>query len=225
MKPNDFARFFAYFFVILYLLIPIVFAVTSQNTTMTWFVPSNKNFTLTYGGSCSATAFFFPESIGIDDADADGNVSRVLPSISRNGNDGNCQSSTVAGMTIQNTGNVTYDVNALFTGNIDTNLWLKVWQGNGSGCGTNGMGGWALRCQLTENNVGFDLNEATGGVGCRDFNSSNDLISATLVVSLPVNDTNQLCFSGDLLGSVSGSPANVAQGDHNGTFQAIAEGS
>lgn len=210
--------------VLIYLFLPFLYviAATSASTTMVWFVPTDRSITVAYGGSCSATAFFFVESIALDDPDVDGNGSRILPAISRTGTDSNCQSSSVAGITVTNAGNVAYDVNASFSANIDENLWLKVWQGTGAGCGTLGFGGWDLRCRFTENDAGSDLNQAGG---CRDFNSSNETISATLATSLPINDTNQLCFSGDFLGSISGAKSNVAQGDHNGTFVIISEGS
>ena len=204
---------------LLFLPVLYVLAPSTNNTTMTWIVPSNKSHTLAYGGSCSATAFFFHENEGLDDPDSDGNWQRNVPKSGRAVTDANCQSSTVAGITVTNNGNLTIDVNAAFTANIDTNLWLKVWQGNGSGCGTNGLGGWAQRCQLTVNNPGLDLNDATGGVGCRDYNSSDDLVSMTLAKTLLINDTNQLCFSGDGMGSVANANAGLTHGDHNGTFQ------
>lgn len=223
MMKNSFARYFVYFLAIFYLFAPFVFSVTSQNTTMTWVVPNNRSFTLTYGGSCSATAFFFVEYIAQDDADIDGNGTRILPAVSRSGTDSNCQSPSVAGMTVTNNGNVSFDVNAAFTSNLDTNLWLKVWQGNGAGCGTGGFGGWALNCYLTRTqNYVLDINEGT----CRDWNSATDLISQTLATSLAVGDSNQLCFSGDFLsGAGDAIDADVAIGDHNGTYQVISEGS
>ncbi len=105
-----------------------------------------------------------------------------------------CQSSLLAPMTLRNTGNTDINVDGNFTsafaGN-DVNLVLKVWQGTGSGCGTNGMGGWEKDCSITNNQQ--DLGMTT----CRQYNQSNAVTSARLITNLGVGDTNQLCFSGD----------------------------
>ncbi len=65
-----------------------------------------------------------------------------------------CQSSTFAPMTVSNVGNVSLNVDGNFTSifsGVDANLILKVWQGTGSGCGTdgNGLGGWRPYCGVT----------------------------------------------------------------------------
>ena len=197
---------------ITFLFLPVVFVFATQlTTTMTWFVPANKTFTIAYGGSCSTTAFFFPEDQAVLDNDNDGNAAQILPYNVRSGGTA-CQSSSFAPVLITNACNTTITVDGNFSGNIDTNLWLKAWQGTGAGCGTSGLGGWQLRCGLTGTQ---DLNTSH----CKDFNSSNDLVAARLVTSLPLGDTNQLCFTGDFLTEVAGGLTTITQGDHNGTFQ------
>ncbi len=106
-----------------------------------------------------------------------------------------CQTSAVAPITITNNGqaNLNFDGNfsSAFAGN-DVNLVLKVWQGTGSGCGTNGMGGWEKDCSITNNQQ--DLGMTT----CRQWNQSNATTNGRLISTLGPNDSNQLCFSGDI---------------------------
>ncbi len=206
-------KFFALILFALFLFAPMVLVLANQiSTTMTWFVPQNKTFTLAYGGTCSATAFFFDENRAVLDGDVDGNGAQIAPRPNRLGGTV-CQDATTAGMTITNAGNIAISLDGNFASALDTNIWLKVWQGTGAGCGTSGMGGWELRCTTTSTTL--DLN----AVSCRDFNSSNSTTAARLTTSLPIGDTNQLCFSGDFMAAVLGQSAAVTQGDKNGTFQ------
>lgn len=170
-----------------------VFAATTNTTTMTWVVPANKSHTIAYGGSCSASNFFFVESNG-EDSDTDGNSAKILPYTAAAAGTA-CQSNTVAGMTITNNGNVTINIDANFQTNFsgtDINAHLKVWMGTGSGCGTGGLGGWQKNCTV------FAAGSPVTSTTCRDFNYQNATTTARLTSSLLLNDTNQLCYSGEI---------------------------
>lgn len=175
------------------------FAATTNTTAMTWIIPSNKSHTITYGGACSASNFYFIESNG-EDSDIDGNSSKILPYSASSGGTV-CQSGAVASITVTNNGNVAINIDANFqtglSGN-DQNVGIKVWMGTGSGCGTNGLGGWQLPCAVQSTS-----NPVTAAT-CRDFNISNFTTTARLASSLGVGDTNQLCFSGELNGAYVG---------------------
>ena len=198
---------------------PLIFA-AAIGTTTTWNVPAYTAHSITYASGCSSTAFVFDENRAAIDGDIDGNGSKILPWSTRTTDSGGvaCQSSSTAGMTITNIGNVTMDVDGNFSSlfyatGLDVNIWLKVWQGTGSGCGTSGMGGWNHRCDVIQF---FDDVTPTR---CRDYNSSNALLGAGLLINgLPTGDTNQLCFSGEFMAAVIGQKANVSGGDHNGAF-------
>lgn len=182
-------------------------AANSATTTMTWFVSSAKSLTVTYGSPCTAIAFFFPESKAEYDNDSDGNWARTVPHSNRAG-DTNCQTSAQAGMTVNNTGTATINVDGNFStgfSGADVNIVLKVWQGTGSGCGTNGMGGWEKDCSV------ITVTSAPNTTTCRNFNQFTETAGARLVSSLATFSSQQLCFSGDGNGFVS-------SGDHNADF-------
>jgi hypothetical protein len=182
-------------------------AANFADTTMTWFVSSTKSLTVSYGSPCSSTAFFFPESKAEYDADSDGNWARTVPHSNRAG-DTNCQTSAQAGMTVNNTGTAVINVDGNFSTGFtgaDVNIVLKVWQGSGSGCGTNGMGGWEMDCSVVS------VTSAPNTTTCRNFNQFNETAGARLATNLGTFASQQLCFSGDGNGFLS-------SGDHNGTF-------
>jgi len=188
-------------------------------TTMTWYIPSVKSHSITYGQTCNATAFFFPETKATLDSDSDGNASQILPYTDRAGTTA-CQSNVLAGMLIENDGTATTNIDANFAAALDTNVWLKVWKGNDSGCGTSGLGGWTLICSLT--------NSATTPVtttACKDFNSANATTATRLISNLEAGDTNQLCYSGELRDAyLHLYPAKVTGGvDHNASFRTSTE--
>lgn len=196
---------FASFALIFVLLFPaFAMAAVTNTTVMTWVIPANKSHTTAYGGSCTASLFYFVETNG-EDSDVDGNSARILPYNASSGGSA-CQSAAVAGMTVTNNGNTTINVDANFqtglSGN-DQNVGIKVWMGTGAGCGTSGMGGWQLNCgvQSTSNPV--------TSTTCRDFNITNFTTTARLATNLGVGDSNQLCFSGE----INGKDFNVAQGN------------
>lgn len=187
-----------------------------STTTMTWFVPTIKSISVAYGSPCSSTAFFFVESNAQYDSDSDANWARAVPQSTRTGaGDTNCQSSSQAAIVITNNGNTTINIDGNFTTGMtgsDINLELKVWMGTGSGCGTNGMGGWQEPCSVS------GITSAPTSTTCKEFSSAStvDTEGTRLVTSLPALDTNQLCFSGDLNGSTG---YGATSGDHNKTFQ------
>lgn len=199
------------------LILTIIFAgiafAASISTTMTWVVPTNKSHTVDYSNSCSQSAFYFVESdANLDGYDIDGNAGRVAPTSTSAGSAW-CQSGSVASMLITNNGNAAINLDgnfdAAFSG-VDTNLVLKVWMGNGSGCGTGGFGGYAKDCTVTGSNP---VTQTT----CRQFNSTNATTAGRLVTSLAINDSNQLCFSGDFNGGDFNSGVSV--GSHAVTFR------
>jgi hypothetical protein len=205
--------------VLLCLIFLAAFALANfLTTTMTWYVPSNKSHSIAYGGTCSSTAFFFNESNAVIDNDVDGNANQILPYTLRTGGSA-CQSSSVAGVVITNNGNTSENIDANFAAALDTNVWLKVWQGTGSGCGTNGFGGWSRTCSVVS------TTSPVTSAACKDFNSTNSTVTSRLVSSLPAGDTNQLCFSGEFMGSGFAQYANVTAGDHNGTFNTTTDAS
>ncbi len=211
------SKFLFLSFMVLLFFSSYAFANTST-TTMTWNVPSNKTHSISYGGTCSATAFFFVESNAVMDSDADGNAAKILPYNLRSGGTA-CQAAGTAGMVITNAGNVSINIDANFASALDANTWLKVWMGNGDAgtdCGTAGFGGWSKLCALPG---AADTTTPISPTACRDFNSNNSTTAARLVSSIPIGDTNHLCFSGEFLGPVITLPSNVTYGDHNGTFQ------
>lgn len=192
------------------MLMPFVFA-DQDTTTFTWVVPSNKAHTITYGGSCSTSAFYFVEgSAGSVDTDIDGNADKILPTSDSAGTSF-CQSDSVASMLITNTGNVTEDINAFFT-EMDVNLQAGVFMGTGSGCGSGGLAGWQSNCEV----VGVDspVTQST----CRDFNASADTGSVMLIDNLAASDTNQLCWFGRFKGLNDSEPAAVPQGSYEETL-------
>ena len=184
----------------LIILLPLVPAPTTNTTTMTWVVPSSKSHTLTYGGSCNASLFYFVESNAVFDSDVDGNASQVLPYDAESAGSA-CQAVGTAPILITNNGNVTIDIDANFVNDFsgnDVNLAVKVWMGTGSGCGTDGLGGWEQPCSVLGT-----ANPVTATT-CRDFNQLAETTTARLVENILTSDTNQLCFSGDFYGEFAG---------------------
>jgi hypothetical protein len=86
------------------LLVPLASASTTT-TTFTFVVPSNIAHTLSYGGSCSTSAFYF-----VGDASGDG--TNLVPRDAASG--GSACQSTTPGLTINNGGNVAIDVTGEF---------------------------------------------------------------------------------------------------------------
>jgi len=201
---------------ILFFIFLSLYVIADQQTaTMTWVVPSAKSHSVAYGGSCSSIAFFFPEDQATLDSDIDGNAAMILPQQDRVGTAA-CQASDTAGMTIKNTGTSSINIDANFSAAGDANTWLKVWSGTGSGCGTNGMGGWEFLCSQTGNTAGPVFT-----TGCKDFNTGNATTATTLIASLGNGDSNQLCFSGEFRADIGDwlYPADVSAGDYNRTWQ------
>ena len=199
------------------IFLPIIaLAASNATTTMTWVVPANKSFTVTYGSTCSQTAFYFVESTCGFDSDVDGNGARCLPYPDSEAAGTVCQSASVAPILITNNGNTSFNLDGNFTSaftGVDTNLLLKVWMGTGGGCGTSGLGGWAESCTVT-----VATNPVTSTT-CRNYNALNDLNAGRLTTSLAVNDSNQLCFSGDFN---AGFGNGISQGSHAKDFNLTA---
>lgn len=198
---------------------PVLAAVTNT-TVMTWVVPSNKSHTLLYGGTCSQSAFYFPEGKG-EDSDVDGNTAKILPYPDSAGAGAACQTSGASGYGIRvtNNGNVTINIDANFQTDFasgDLNAGLKVWMGTGSGCGTSAFGGWQKFCTFF---APADTTSPVTQTACRDFNSTNATTTARLTSSLATNDTNDLCFSGEMTCRGNYSLSNcVTQGTYAHSF-------
>ena len=207
------------FFVILFsalFFLSVVYGANTRSTTMTWVVVAGTDHSVAYGGSCTPSAFYFVESDAVHDSDADGNATQVVPNSSSEGGSGTyCQDgSTKEGMTITNNGNIDINIDGNFTvafSGADLNIVLKVWKGNDTHCGTNGMGGWQDPCSVTA--AGNPVTTTT----CRKYDVDNETTVANLIGGLQAGDTNALCFSGDFnnpVGFVSG----IAQGSYAHVF-------
>lgn len=177
------------------------YAVTSTDITMTWVVPSNVSYSISYPGACSASAFYFVESNCVYDSDVDGNGSKCVPTSDSAGTT-DCQNAAAAeAVSIQNNGNVVLDVDGNF--NLDFNgsdvnaFVLRVWLGNDTHCGTAGLGGWESPCSVT------GATNPVTTTTCRSYNAINETTAGRLISDLAVNDTNGLCFSGDFNGGMS----------------------
>ena len=185
----------------------LVYAATENNTTMTWVVPSNISHSLTYGGACDSSNFYFVEDTCTQDSDIDGNGSQCVPqTTSAGGTD--CQDATTIPITINNNGNVAINVDANFDAEfagVDVNIVLKVWMSDGPGCGASGLGGYEAPCTIS----GATPVTSTA---CRVYNQTNETTAGQRLVSaLAAGDSNGMCFSGDFNISVS-------QGSHAVTF-------
>ncbi len=199
-----------YIFVILSSM--FVYALTENDTTMTWVVPSNVSHSLSYPGSCSSVNFFFVESTCGFDSDTDGNGSRCVPYTTSAGTTA-CQDASTYGMLVTNNGNVAVNIDGNFTTDftgVDTNLLLRVWMGNGTGCGTSGLGGWQLPCSVTA------ATTPVTSTTCRSYSSLNETAAGRFASALGVNDTNGLCFSGDFN---AGFGNGVSAGSHAKAFR------
>ncbi|HIH21679.1 MAG: hypothetical protein QT12_C0019G0003 [archaeon GW2011_AR21] len=185
-----------------------------QTTTMTWVVPSNKSHSISYPGGCSQEAFFFVESNAVIDNDVDGNANQILPYTNRTGGSA-CQSDSLAGILITNNGNAAANIDANFGAALDINIWLKVWMGgiDTAGCGTAGFGGWQRTCTL------LSTTAPVTSAACKDFNIDNATTNTRLVTTLPVGDSNKLCFSGEFMGDAFKAYSAVIPNDYNGTLQ------
>ncbi|MDO8537584.1 MAG: hypothetical protein Q7S21_01745 [archaeon] len=214
-RGNFFFNAFAALLLVLLLGQVIANTITS---TMSWVVPSNKSHSIAYGGSCSASSFFFVESdANFDGADTDGNGSMVAPnSFNQGGVSTQCQTGGIAGMTITNNGNVAINIDANvnpdFNGS-DQNLVLKVWMGRGDGCTmTSGLyAGWQSNCGV------IAATSPVTQAACRDFNKVDANAYGRLTTGLGIGGTNQLCFSGDF-GSATGTQATVGANVGQGTY-------
>ena len=103
------------------LLLPMIAKANTQTTTFTFVVPSNIAHSLSYGGSCSNSAFFF---VG----DNSGNGTNLVPRTAATG--GSACQDTNPGITINNNGNIAIDV----TGEFNTlPSGVTVWTANSDG--------------------------------------------------------------------------------------------
>lgn len=208
-KNQKMVLFYSIILSIILLVSIEVYAATTNDTTMTWVVASNKSHSIGYAGGCSSIAFFFVESTcSVDGGDTDGNGSKCLPQTTSAGGTA-CQDATTIPLTVTNNGNTAISVDGNFVvdfnGN-DVNMVLKVWMSNGPGCGASGLGGWTEPCTVTGSNP---VTSST----CRNYNQLNETATGSrLTTSLPVNDSNGLCFSGDFNGGMTG-------GSHPVTFR------
>ncbi|VVB98952.1 Uncharacterised protein [uncultured archaeon] len=195
-------------------LAAFVLAAATNDTTMTWVVPSNASHLVSYSGSCSTSAFYFVENkCSIDGSDVDGNGAKCLPYADVDGTSACQDGSSLAPILVTNNGNVAVNIDGNFTAafsGADANLVLKVWRGTGTHCGTSGFGGWENDCSVT-----VATNPVTATT-CRQYTSANATAAGRLVSNLATNDTNQLCFSGDFN---AGFGNGVSQRTHAKTFR------
>ncbi|MBI4043996.1 MAG: hypothetical protein HY393_04290 [Candidatus Diapherotrites archaeon] len=207
-------------------LLPLASA-TLSTTTMTWVAGTNKSFTTTYGAACSGTSFFFVETdanVNFGDADSDGNWAMVRPNSSSGGGTTTfCQSTALRPIVLTNNGNSTLNIDGNFLVDLnstDVNIQLKVWMATATGCGVgpdgNGFGGWEKPCSVVSTTGAVTIST------CKDFNSSVDTVASRLISSLPIGDSNGLCFSGETLQgpqTPGGAGGNISSGNHPLQFQ------
>jgi hypothetical protein len=148
-------------------------------------------------------------------------------------------------MIITNNGNVDINIDGNFvvdfndTGGVgDVNLVLRVWMGNGTGCGitqavvgrtgdTNGFGGYGFPdCPIKYAGFGDANGNPVTPTGCKTFRhqtgndvNGNPSRDARLVTKLLTGDSNMLCFSGDLTGDGAGGGSSINTGNHPLQFQ------
>lgn len=67
---------------IIIIIAPFIAHATQTTTNMTWVIMINRNHTITYGGSCSDTNFYFKETDANFDPDIDGNGAKIKPTAS-----------------------------------------------------------------------------------------------------------------------------------------------
>lgn len=65
------------------IIAPLAWGATTAKTTFVFYVATSRSITATYGGQCTASAFFFNETDANFDPDIDGNGARVKPSAQR----------------------------------------------------------------------------------------------------------------------------------------------
>lgn len=101
-----------------------VFADTEQ-TTVTFVIPASVDHSLSYGGTCSASNFYFVEV----DATKDGTEDMVNVTSDTSGV-AQCQNATIGGITINNVGSVNVNVTANFTASLPSGVTFKIAQAN-----------------------------------------------------------------------------------------------
>lgn len=65
------------------IIAPLAEAATTAKTTFVFNVATNRGHTITYGGACHSSAFFFNEADANMDPDTDGNAMQIKPSPTR----------------------------------------------------------------------------------------------------------------------------------------------
>ncbi len=205
------------FYLILMMSAAIIMAATSTDITMTWVVPANVSYSIAYGGSCSASTWYFVEGNCLHDGiDTDGNGAKCMPLSATIGTNVACQSTDLAPVSITNNGNISFNLDGNWPVDLngtDTNLALKVWLASTTGCGTDSFGGWAKDCTVTGTNP-------VTATTCRQYwkGATNTSPNLRLVNTLLINDNNKLCFSGDF----NGFETAVTQGNHPVIFRVSA---
>ena len=106
--------------IVLLLMVAFVLA-ESDSTTVTFVIPASVSHSLSYGGSCSSSNFYFVEG----DATIDGTQAGINATSDSAGSN-LCENATVAGIVISNIGSVNVNMTANFTAALPTGVVMKV---------------------------------------------------------------------------------------------------
>jgi hypothetical protein len=93
----------------------------TNSVTVTFVIPSQVSHTISYGGACSASLFYFVEN----DTTKNGYQNATNVSSDTTGTGAFCQSDTVSGMTLNNVGSSTANITANFT-SLPAGITVKV---------------------------------------------------------------------------------------------------
>jgi len=170
-----------------------------STTTVSWVVPSNISHSVAYGSTCSSSLFYFVET----DGTINGDENKIVPKTSVVG-DANCQSDSIAGMTVTNNGSVTIDMNYMITDSLLSGVRFVTWYGS-TGCGTFGLGGWEDVCTKT----GADDLTVPTTIACVSIGDANVQIIADLTSGI----SQQLCFAADFENVAAGTNTNNLEAD------------
>lgn len=99
----------------------------TETTTVTFVIPSEIDHSISYGGSCSSANFYFVENDGsLDGTQARINLTSDANPWTSEGASNTCQNSTVAGITITNSGSSVINVSMNTSTSLPSGTGLKA---------------------------------------------------------------------------------------------------
>lgn len=95
----------------------------TEETTVTFVIPTSIDHSVAYGASCSSSLFYFVETDATKDGTQGGlNVTSDAAGANK------CQNTTLSAMTISNVGSVNANITANFTAALPSGITVKVGQ-------------------------------------------------------------------------------------------------